>query len=195
MRWFLGTIVAIVVAIGIYLASAAASLASLASAARAGDGVKVLEQTDVRALNRSVAHQIVGAYLERIGETRRVSPTEKMLMNTYGATIADAMVAKMLTADNLTQMLKTGNLNGTSDAPSFAGLPTLASLNTTNWLSLLGHVSFIQPVLLGIRVSESSEPEQYAAINLHFEGSGWKLSGIELPKAIVRTLAASLPVR
>jgi hypothetical protein len=53
----------------------------------------------------------------------------------------------------------------------------------------------IQPVLLGIRVSDHSDPESYAAINLHFEGGGWKLSGIELPKAIVRTLAASLPVK
>ena len=29
---------------------------------------------------------------------------EKMLINTYGATIADAMAAKMLTAENLTQI-------------------------------------------------------------------------------------------
>ncbi|MGB8402316.1 DUF2939 domain-containing protein [Bradyrhizobium sp.] len=195
MRWFLGTVVALVVAIAIYLGSAATSLSALASAARAGDGARVLERTDVMALNRSLANQIVGAYLERIGATRRVSPMEKMLINTYGATIADAMVAKMLTADNLTQMLKTGKLDVTPGVPSFEGLPALTDLQTANWLSLLGRVNLIQPVLLGIRVSDNSDPENYAAINLHFEGGGWKLSGIELPKAIVRTLAASLPVK
>ena len=52
-----------------------------------------------------------------------------------------------------------------------------------------------QPVLLGIRVSETSDPERYTAINLHFEGSDWKLAGLELPKAIVRSLAAALPVK
>ena len=41
-----------------------------------------------------------------------------------------------LTADNLTQMLKTGNLDAKAGVPSFAGLPSLANLETGNWLSL-----------------------------------------------------------
>jgi hypothetical protein len=195
MRWLLGTLAALIVALGIYFGSAATSLSSLAAAARAGDGAKVLELTDVKALNRSLTNQILSAYFERIGATRRVSPAEKMLINTYGASIADAMVAKMLTADRLTQILKTGNLDGAAGLPSFAGLPALANLQTGDWLSLLGRINLVQPVLLGIRVSETADSESYAAINLHFEGTGWKLSGIELPKAVVRTLAASLPVR
>ena len=195
MRWFLGTIAVLIIALAIYLGLAMSSLATLASAARAGDVAKVLEKTDVRAVSRSLANQIVNAYLDRIGATRKVGSMEKMLINTYGATIADAMAAKMLTADNLTQMLKSGKIEGSKGLPSFAGLPALADLQTGNWLSLLGRVNFIQPVLLGIRISEKSDPESYAAINLHFEGTEWKLSGIELPKAIVRTLAASLPVK
>jgi hypothetical protein len=195
MRWLLGTLAVLVVALVVYLGSAAASLSSLAAAARAGDGARVLEHTDVKALNRSLTNQILSAYFERIGATRRIGPAERMLINTYGASIADAMVAKMLTADRLTQMLKTGNLDGSAGLPSFAGLPALANLQTGDWLSLLGRINLIQPVLLGIRVSETADPESYAAINLHFEGAGWKLSGIELPKPIVRTLAASLPAR
>lgn len=195
MRWLLGSLAVLVVAVAAYLGSAAASLSSLAAAARGGDGAKALEHTDVKALNRSLTNQIIVAYLERIGATRRVGPAEKMLINTYGASIADAMVAKMLTADRLTQMLKTGNLDGSAGLPSFVGLPALANLQTGDWLALLGRINLIQPVLIGIRVSETTAPEAYAAINLHFEGTGWKLSGIELPKAIVRTLAASLPAK
>ena len=195
MRWFLGTLAALIVAVAIYLGMAASSLATLASAARAGDIAKVLEKTDVKALSRSLTNQIVNAYLDRVGATRKVGSMEKMLINTYGATIADAMAARMLTAENLTQMLKSGKLERAQGLPSFSGLPALADLQTGNWLSLLGRVNFIQPVLLGIRVSENSDPESYAAINLHFEGAGWKLSGIELPKPVVRTLAASLPVK
>jgi hypothetical protein len=195
MRWFLGTIAALIVAVAIYLGLAASSLATLASAARAGDVAKILEKTDVKAVSRSLTNQIVNAYLDRIGATRKVGAMEKMLINTYGATIADAMAAKMLTADNLTQMLKSGKVDASQGLPSFAGLPALGDLNTGNWLALLGRVNFIQPVLLGIRVSDKSDPESYAAINLHFEGTGWKLSGIELPKPIVRTLAASLPIK
>jgi hypothetical protein len=195
MRWRVGAIAALIIAIAIYLGSAASSLSTLASAARDGDGTKILERTDVSALNRSLTKQIVSAYLERIGATRRVSPMEKIVVTTYGASIADAMVAKLLTSDRLMQMLKSGNLQGTDGLPSFTGLPALANLQTGNWLSLLGRINFIQPVLLGFRVSDSPDPENYAAIHLHFEGAEWKLAGIELPKTIVRTLAASLPVK
>jgi len=195
MRWFLGTIAALIIAIAVYLGLAASSLATLAAAARAGDVAKVLDKTDTRALSRSLANQIVNAYLDRIGATRQVGAMEKMLINTYGATIADAMAARMLTAENLTQILKNGKVDASQGLPSFAGLPALGDLQTGNWLSLLGRVNFIQPVLLGIRVSDKSDPESYAAINLHFTAGEWKLSGIELPKPIVRTLAASLPVK
>lgn len=195
MRWFLGILAVLIVAVAVYLGLAVSSLATLASAARAGDIAKVLEKTDVKAVTRSLSTQIVNAYLDRIGAARKVGAMEKMLISGYGATIADAMAAKMLTAENLTQILKSGKVDASQGLPAFAGLPALGDLHTGNWLALLGRVNFIQPVLLGIRVSEKSDPESYAAINLHFVGSGWKLSGIELPKPIVRTLAASLPVK
>jgi hypothetical protein len=195
MRWFLGIVGAAVIFLLAYLGLAASSLAQLAAAARAGDGAAVLQRTDLKLLNRSLTNQIVRAYLERIGATRRISPMEKMLINTYGATVADAMVAKMLDADRLTQMLKTGNLDGSPGVPSIAGLPALASLNTANWPSLLGRLNLIQPMLLGVRVSDASNPDGYAAINLHYEGLDWKLAGIELPKTIARDLAAALPVK
>ena len=194
MRWLLGIIAAALIFVLIYLGSAASSLVKLAAAVRAGDGAAVLERTDVKALRRSLTDQIVRAYLERTGSTRRINPMEKMLINTYGATIADAMVAKILTADKLTQMLRSGHLDAPG-LPSLAGLPTLANLDTSNWLSLLGRLNIIKSVLLAIRISDTSDPDEYAAINLHYEGFDWKLSGIELPKAIQRDLAANLPVK
>jgi hypothetical protein len=195
MRWFLGTLAALSIALAVYLGLAASSLSTFASAARAGDIANVLEKTDVKAVSRSLSNQIVNAYLDRIGASRKVGAMEKMLIRTYGASIADAMAAKMLTPDNLTQILKSGKLEASQGLPAFSGLPALTDLHTGNWLALLGRVNFIQPVLLGIRISEKSDLESCAAINLHFDGTEWRLSGIELPKPIARTLAASLPVK
>jgi hypothetical protein len=195
MRWFVGIVAAFLILILIYLGSAASSLAKLASAVRAGDAAAVLERTDIKALSHSLTDQVVGAYLDRIGATRHIGPMERMLANAYGGSIADAMITRMLTADGLTQMLKDGKLQATPDAPLIAGIPRLADLPTGNWLSLLRRINFIQPVLLGIRISDSSDPDQYAAIDLHAEGFAWKLAGIELPKAVVRDLAAKLPVK
>jgi hypothetical protein len=194
MRWLIGVVAAAVLLVLIYFGSAASSLAKLAAAARTGDGTAVLARTDLKTLNHSLTDQIVRAYLERIGATRQIKPMERLLINTYGASIADAMVAKMLTAERLTQMLKTGSLDAPG-VPSFAGLPALAELQTADWLSLLGRLQIIKPVLLAIRVSNTSDPDGYAAIDLHYEDLDWKLAGIELPKPIVRNLAASLPVR
>ncbi|SHL51439.1 Protein of unknown function [Bradyrhizobium lablabi] len=194
MRWLAGVVAAVILLLLIYFGSAASSLAKLAAAVRAGDGAAVLARTDLKTLNHSLTDQIVRSYLERIGATRQIKPMERVLINTYGASIADAMVAKMLTPERLTQMLKTGSLDAPG-VPSFAGLPALADLQTSDWLSLLGRVKVIKPVLLAIRVSNSSEPDDYAAIDLHSEGLDWKLAGIELPKPIVRDLAASLPVK
>ena len=194
MRWLIGVVAAATLLVVIYFGSAASSLAKLAAAARAGDGDAVLARTDLKTLNHSLTDQIVRAYLERIGATRQIKPMEKLLINTYGASIADAMVAKMLSADKLAQMLKSGSLDGPG-VPSFTGLPALADLETGNLASLLGRLNFINPVVIGIRVSNNSDPENYAAIDLHYEGFDWKLAGIELPKPIVRNLAASLPVK
>jgi len=193
MRWFLGIAIGILAAVVLYLGTAAYALSELASAARAGDGAKVLERTDVKALNHSLTDQIVRAYMERLGSKRPISPMEKTMINVYGSTVADAMVAKMLTAERLTQLLKTGKVEGAGELPALSGLPALADLDTG--LSVLGRLRFIQPVLLGVRVSNSPAPDDYAAINLHFEDFGWKLAGIELPKATVRALAANLPVK
>jgi hypothetical protein len=194
MRWLFGVIGAALIFVLAYLGSAASSLARLAAAARAGDGAAVIERTDVTALRHSLTDQIVRAYLERTGSARKVSPMEKLLVSTYGATIADAMVGKMLTADRLTQMLKSGHLDAPG-VPSFTGLPALTNLPTGNWLSLLGRLSFIKPVVLAIRISDTSDPDSYSAIDLHYESFDWKLSGIELPKPVLRDLAASLPVK
>ena len=99
------------------------------------------------------------------------------------------------TSCRLSRYHRSLDLPAAPGVPNLAGLPALAGLYNEDWLSRLGRVSFVQPVLLAIRVSPSSDPESYAAINLHYEGLGWKLSGMVLPKAAVRELAASLPVK
>lgn len=90
MRWLLGIIAAVLIFVLIYLGSAALSLAKLAAAVRAGDGPAVLERTDVSGRRRSLTEQIIRAYLERTGSARPISPMERLLVTTYGATIADA---------------------------------------------------------------------------------------------------------
>jgi hypothetical protein len=185
MRWFLTSIVAVIVAIGVYVGSAIVSLNGLVGAAKAGNGAEILARTDVPRLKRSLVDQIVSAYLIRTGQNRPIKPIERLLANTYGATIADALVAKMLTAENLTNILQNGSLGADGDSQMIA----LAGIDTSKVLESLGRLSLVKPVELSVRLGDE---EGAGAISLHFEGNGWKLSGLNLPTRAVEELAMGL---
>lgn len=187
MRWFFGTLVALLVGAIIYVGSAVVSLKGLAEAARAGDGAEVLARTDTVRLRRSLVDQIVSAYLRQLGQDRPVKPLERLAANTYGASIADALIAKLLTAENLTAILNKGAIS-----PGGAPIPNmvrLTEIDTSKIFETLMRMSPVKPVEFMIRLGET---ESAGGISIHFEGNGWKLSGIQLPAAAVQVLAQDL---
>ncbi|HEV7599230.1 MAG TPA: DUF2939 domain-containing protein [Bradyrhizobium sp.] len=186
MRWFLRSIAALVIAIGVYVGSAVVSLNGLVDAARAGNGAEILARTDVPRLKRSLVDQVVSAYLIRTGQSRSIKPLERMLANTYGATIADALISKMLTLENLTKILQKGELGTDRDNQIVA----LGGIDTSKILGTLGRLSFVKPVEFSVRLGDD---EHAGGISIHFEGNGWKLSGLNLPARVVQELAAGLP--
>jgi hypothetical protein len=187
MRWFFATLLALMVGVGIYVGSALVSLTGLVEAARAGDGAGILARTDTARLRHSLVDQIVSAYLKQMGRDRPVKPLERLLANTYGATVADAIIAKMLTEENLTRILKDGAIS--SGENPIANMPGLGEIDTSNLLKMLNRISPIKPVEFLFRLGDS---ENAGGVSIHFEGSGWKLSGIQLPTATVQVLAQSL---
>jgi hypothetical protein len=186
MRWFAGTLLALVVGLGIYIGSAVVSLHGLIEAARAGDAAGVFARTDVPRLRRSLVDQIVAGYLKQLGRDRPVKPLERMAANTYGASIADAMIAKMLTQEKLAAILNTGAISSSS---ATVKMPALTAIDTSRVFETLGRISPIKPVEFLIRLGET---EDAGGVSLHFEGVGWKLSGIQLPAAVVQVLAQEL---
>src|ERR1700712_2505264 len=187
MRWFFATLLALLIGVVIYVGSALVSLRGLAEAARAGDGAAVLARTDTERLRRSLVDQIVSAYLKQLERDRPVKPLERMLANTYGATVADAMIAKMLTEENLTRILNSGAIG--SDGTAIANMQRLSEIDTSRIFEMLGRISPVKPVEFLIRLGDS---ENAGGVSIHFEGNGWKLSGIQLPGAAVNVLAQSL---
>jgi hypothetical protein len=186
MRWFFGSLIALLVCLGIYVGSAVVSLSGLIGAVRAENGADVLARTDTARLRRSLVDQIVGAYLKQIGRERPVKPLERLAANTYGASIADAMIGKILTPENLTDVLNKGAIRvGGVDA----SMLTLTEIDTSKVLETLRRISPTKPVEFQIRLGQNDKD---GGVSLHFEGNGWKLSGIQLPNAAVQALARSL---
>jgi Protein of unknown function (DUF2939) len=187
MRWFLGTVLVLVVGIGIYVASALVSLNGLVTAARAGDAAQVLERTDMARLRHSLVDQIVSAYLKQLGLNRPIKPIERMAANSYGASVADAMIAKMLTKENLTRILNSGAIS--SGETTFANMQGLGEIDTYRVFELLSRLSPVKLVEFLFRLGET---ESAGGVSIHFEGNGWRLSGIQLPISAAQVLAQSL---
>jgi hypothetical protein len=187
MRWFAGTLLALAVGLGIYIGSAVVSLGRLVDAAHAGDATGVLARTDMPRLRHSLVDQIVAAYLKQIGRDRPVKPLERMAANTYGASIADAMIGKMLTQENLATILKTGEITSRS---AVVNMQPLTAVDTSRVFETLGRIHPVKPVEFLIRLGDT---EEGGGVSIHFEGDGWKLSGIQLPTAVVQVLARDLP--
>jgi hypothetical protein len=187
MRWFLGTVFALLVAVGIYLGSALVSLDNLAKAVKAGDAAEVIARTDFIRLRRSLVDQIVSAYLKQLGRDRPIKPLERLAANTYGASVADAMIAKMLTPENLTEILNKGAIR--SDGDAIANMQIFSDLDTSRVFATLKRISFTKPVELMVALGEG---EKAGGVSIHFEGNGWKLSGIQLPSQAVQVLAQRL---
>jgi hypothetical protein len=159
----------------------------LAEAAKAGDGAEVLARTDTVRLRRSLVDQIVSAYLKQLGQDRPVKPLERLAANTYGASIADAMIAKMLTAENLTAILNKGAIS--SGGAAIPNMVRLTEIDTSKIFETLMRISPVKPVEFMIRLGET---ESAGGISIHFEGNGWKLSGIQLPAVAIQVLAQDL---
>jgi hypothetical protein len=185
MRWFFGTFVALLVAVAVYVGSAVVSLNGLVEAARAGDSAGVIARTDTVRLRRSLVDQIVASYLKQLVQDRPVRPLERMAANTYGASVADAMIAKMLTQENLTAILNKGAIGSST----IANMQHLTEIDTSQVLETLKRISPTKPVEILVRFGKA---ESAGGISLHFEGNGWKLSGIQLPTAIAQVLAQDL---
>jgi hypothetical protein len=191
MRWLIGIVVIILVSLVVYVGSAVWSAKGLVEAVRSGNASEILARTDVPRVKRSLTDQLLAAYLDRLGAKRPIKPLERMLVNTYGASIADALVTKLLTEENLTRLLRTGAVGDASQNAQFGNLASLANLDTSV-LRLLGRISPVKLVELAILLGDDQDS---GAVHLHFEGDGWKLSGVQLPAATLRALAESLPMK
>ena len=188
MRWTLAISVALLLALGAYAGSAAASLDRLVRALQSEDAAAVMSRTDLPRLKKSLVDQIVAAYLNRIGQKRAVKPLERLAANTYGASLADVIVGKLLTPERLTELLNSGKVS--LDGSYLGGMGSLSQVVPAKLLETVKRIRLVSPVEFSLQLGSGQDA---GGISLHFEGDGWKLSGIRLPGAVLDALSRQLP--
>ncbi|WP_377831250.1 DUF2939 domain-containing protein (plasmid) [Bradyrhizobium lupini] len=190
MRWLIGILAAFLICLCIYAGSAFVSVLGLVSAVRSADAAQVIVRTNLPRLRHSIVDQIVSAY--RIGQRRPVRPFERMAINAFGATIADDLAVKLMTPENLSVLLSSGNVRNAAENITFGTMPSLAELDVSNIFVLAGRITLVKPVEFAVRLGESQDA---GSVSLHFEGATWKLSGITLPPRVLSSIVDRLPTR
>ena len=190
MRWTMAISVALLLTLGAYAGSAAVSLHRLVQAVQSKDAAAVMSRTNLPRLKRSLVDQIVAAYLNRIEQKRAVKPLERLAANIYGASIADVIVGKLLTQERLTELLNSGKVS--LDASDLGKMGQLSRVEPSKLLDTVKRIRLLSPVEFSLQLGSGQED---GAIRLHFEGNGWKLSGLQLPSAVLDALSRHLPAQ
>jgi Protein of unknown function (DUF2939) len=190
MRRTMAISVALLLAFGAYAGSAAVSLDGIVQAVQSGDAAAVMSRTNLPRLKRSLVDQIAAAYLTRIGQKRTVKPLERLAANTYGASIADVMVGKLLTPERLMELLNSGKVS--FDASDLGKMGQLSQVAPSKLLETAKRIRLVNPVEFSLQLGSSQDA---GGMSLHFEGDGWKLSGVQLPSAVLDALSRHLPTR
>ena len=194
MRWLAGTLAALVIIVLIYFATAYAALFDLVAAARQADGARLLARTDTARVTESIARQVIDAYFDRLRAGRGAGATERLVAGAVGGSLGELLATQMLTAQGLSRFLDDGKVAALPDPPALSGLPRLSDLNLKDAGALFGRLHLITPVEMSIRIG-SGPRDGDAAIRLHLDGHGWRLSALMLPRARLDELIARLPIR
>lgn len=115
-----------------------------------------------------------------------------MAIETFGASIADDVVIKLTTAENLSALCRAGAIHDAANHLDFANMPALASFDIAHPGNALKHMRPVKLVEFSLQLG--AEPSA-GSISMHFEWPGWRLSGINLPAAAVEKLLDRLPSR
>ena len=185
MRWLLRTLLILVILLAVYVGTAVTSLRGLVADTQRGDVTAIMSRVDLPRLRNSLAEQIVRAHFRRIEQTRPVKTIERVA----APTIVDVLLANLLTPDNIAKILQSGALPAPDGTASpIIAIPSLRDAGLENALRLVTRLRPKSPVLLQVLLDDNGE----AAIRLRFEGTHWKLSGIDLPAAALQALIANL---
>ncbi|MGC1849487.1 MAG: DUF2939 domain-containing protein [Pseudolabrys sp.] len=162
----------------------------LASAVQVRDVAAVKELVDFRALRGSLTAQIVRTYLRMTGKIGRSGSMLEQFAVGLGASVADPIVAKLMSPEALLDLLQNGRPSGvfSDNVPSIQGLSSDALGNVwrayTN--SELGIARFF------ITVPVDKQPEESFRLGFCLTDWTWKLCSADLPEQLQLRLAQEI---
>jgi hypothetical protein len=166
-----------------YLATAILSVFRLAQAIDREDSSQILAMTDQVALRRSAVGQILQVGLEG----RHLSNRDRIFAQTVGASMIDLFIEKLLTPNNLVELLKSGRIAATEAAPQLS--INITRLSAQQPTDLFGRIRISGFRRFGLRLSNARAGDEHAELIFQFEPLSWQIVGLRLPKQELREQA------
>ena len=192
MRRILGAGVALAVVISAYWAWALIGAAQLAAIASQGDVAAVMARVDLPALRHSLGSQIVRAYVRQNPKARTLGPLERGLASSLGGSVADAMLRKALTPENIAALLDKGRLAapaGGANAGAPWRMPPLDAAFRDGPLRAVANSHFDGPISFVVVLG--ADDGRYG-VHLRLAGTTWRLSGLDVPEEVSDRLARTV---
>ena len=117
LKWGRWLVLALVILLGLYLASPLIALYDIASAVETKDAAAITERIDFPALKRSLTKQIVEEYFALTG----TKPLLRALGKRFAVSVADPIVARLMTVRALLDLLGKGDAGKNANVPVEAG--------------------------------------------------------------------------
>jgi hypothetical protein len=190
MRWTVRTVAAIALVWIAYAAWPFSALYGLVDAVQSRDGTAVARRVNFPAVRQSLTEQIVVTYLRLTGRDARLGQFGRGMAVAGITSIADPIVAKLLSAEALMELLNVGWPTTVlpDKATTFQGLSSGA----------LGDIwqVFVQSEQglrrFEIAVPMAAPPARQFKLQFRLTTWVWKLSGVELPEELRVRLAQEL---
>jgi hypothetical protein len=165
-------------------------LHSLATDIETRNATALSEQVDFIRLRRSLAEQIIAAYLQVTGRTKKLGAFEKALAIGIGTSVADPLIAQFVNPENLLVLLRGQTVPTEIGNVSFnlGKLPAL-SLGSA-WAGWLSAEYGLGSFSIGVPVSVA--PADQFRIRMQLLQWRWKLTGIDLPEYLRTHFAQEL---
>ena len=190
MRWTIGIGTSLLILWLAYAVWPFFTVYRLADAVQARNVAAVSELVDFPALRRSLTAQIVRTYLRLTGKAGRPGSILEQFSLGVGASVADPIVAKLISPEALLDLLHNGRLSGVFPdiVPPIEGLSseTLGNVWRVYANSELGIARFF------IAVPIDKPPVEGFRLGFCLTGWRWKLCSAELPEQLQLRLAQEI---
>jgi DUF2939 family protein len=190
MRFTIRALAAAAVLWVCYAAWPVLAVYDLAHAVERRDSAGIAERVNFPAVRRSLTEQIVTSYLKLSGRDARLGTFNRHMALAAFASIADPVVAGLVSADALVELLHKGWPASVlpEEASGFRGLGA-GSVGNVWWLATRSEPGLRR---FGFAVPAGAPAERRFKLQFRLTSWTWKLSAIELPEELRVRLAQEL---